>query len=73
MMERLPALALIVFTALFATGCEKKGPAEEAGEKIDHAYSEAMDKAEEAGEKIEEAGEKIEEALEEAEEAVKGD
>lgn len=73
MMKRLPALALIVFAALFATACEKKGPAEKAGEKIDHAYSEAKDKAEEAGEKMEEAGEKIEEALEEAEEAVKKD
>lgn len=70
---RVPALALILIAAVFACGCEKKGPAEKAGEKIDHAYSEAMEKAEEAGEKIEEAGEKIEEALEEAEEAVKGD
>jgi len=67
---RVPALALILIAAVFACGCEKKGPAEKAGEKIDHAYSEAMEKAEEAGEKIEEAGEKIEEALEEAEEAV---
>lgn len=70
---RIPALALILFAAVFASGCEKKGPAEKAGEKIDHAYSEAMEKAEEAGEKMEEAGEKIDEALREAEEAVKGD
>ena len=70
---RAPAMALILIAAVFAFGCEKKGTAEKAGEKIDHAYSEALEKAEEAGEKIEEAGERIEEALEEAEEAVKGD
>lgn len=73
MMLRALALALILTAAVFACGCEKKGAAEKAGEKIDQAYSEAMDKAEEAGDKIAEAGEMIEEALEEAEEAVKGD
>jgi len=73
MVKQLPALALILVAAVFACGCEKKGPAERAGEKIDHAYSEAKEKAEEAGKKMEEAGEKIEEALEEAEEALRGD
>jgi hyperosmotically inducible protein len=73
MVARILALTLILVVAVFAYGCEKKGPAEKAGERIDHAYSEAMEKAEEAGEKIEEAGEKIEEALEEAEEALKSD
>lgn len=73
MIRQLPALALIMVAVVFAYGCEKKGPAERAGEKIDHAYSEAKDKAEEAAEKMEEAGEKIEEALEEAEEAARGD
>lgn len=73
MSKKMPALALIVFATLFATACDKKGPAEKAGEKIDHAYSEAIDKAEEAGEKMEEAGVKIEEALEEAEKAVQSD
>ena len=73
MTARTRCLTLILVTAVFSYGCEEKGPAEEAGEKIDHAYSEAMEKAEDAGRKMEEAGEKIEEALEEAEEAVKGD
>ena len=73
MIRRIPVLALIVFVAAFAYGCEKKGPAEKAGEKIDHAISDAKDKAEEAGEAIEDAGKKIEDAVEEAEEAVKGD
>lgn len=66
-----PALALILLAAVFAYGCEKKGPAEKAGEKIDHAFSEAKEKAEEAGKKIEEAGERIDEAVKQAEEAVK--
>ncbi|HSN51407.1 MAG TPA: hypothetical protein VLS87_02675 [Woeseiaceae bacterium] len=70
---RVTALAFILIAAVFAYGCEKKGPAEKAGEKIEHAYSEAKEKAEEAGKKIEEAGEKIEEALDEVEGAVKGD
>jgi len=70
---RVAALALILVAGVFASGCEKKGPAEKAGEKIDHAYSEAMEKAEEAGEKMEEAGEKIDDALREAEGAVKDD
>ena len=73
MMIRATALTLVLIFVVFAYGCEKKGSAEKAGEKIDHAYSEALEKAEEAGEKIEEAGERIEEALEEAEEAAKGD
>lgn len=66
MMRRAPALALILFAAIFAYACEKKGPAEEAGEKIDDAISDTADAAEEAGEKIEEAAE-------EAADKVKGD
>lgn len=77
MTRRASALALILFAAIFAYGCEKKGPAEEAGEKIDDAMSEAADKAEEAGDSIqdaaEEAGENIEDAAEEASDKVKGD
>ena len=73
MLARILALASILVVAVFAYGCEEKGPAEEAAERIDHAYSEAKEKTKEAGEKIEEAGEKIEEALEEAEEALNSD
>jgi uncharacterized protein YjbJ (UPF0337 family) len=68
MMKKAPALALILFAAVFAYGCEKKGPAEKAGEKIDDTMTEAMDKAEEAGEKIEEAAEEAREKIEEASE-----
>ena len=69
MTKKLPALALVVSAALFAIACEKK----DAGEKLDEAYTDALEKAEEAGKQMEEAGEKIEEALEEAEKAVNSD
>jgi hyperosmotically inducible protein len=47
-------------------GCEQKGPAEKAGQKIDKAVEDTgkeLQKAgEKAGEKLEEAGKKIEDA-----------
>lgn len=67
---RVLTLALVLIAAVFVSGCEEKGPAERAGEKIDHAFSEAKEKAEEAGKKVEEAGQRIDEAVREAEEAV---
>ena len=73
MMKKLPALALIAVAASFTAACERKGPAEKAGENIDEAYTDALEKAEQAGEKVEEATQRIDEALEEAEEAAKGD
>lgn len=44
------ALSVMLLTTLY--GCQKEGPAERAGKKIDNA-------AETTGEKIENAGEKI--------------
>lgn len=38
--------------------CEKKGPAEKAGEKIDKAVEKAGEKVEKAGDKIKEKTEK---------------
>lgn len=68
MVRKATALALILFGSVFAHGCEKKGPAEEAGEKIDETMSEALDKAEEAGEKIQDAAKDAREKIEEASE-----
>lgn len=55
---------LLVAFVLVVTGCEEKGPAEKAGEKIDNVASDmkdntkdALDKADDA---IEDAGDKIE-------------
>jgi hypothetical protein len=66
MTRKAPVLALILFAAVFMHGCEKKGPAEKAGERIDDTMSEALDKAEEAGEKIQDAAEEAREKIEEA-------
>jgi hyperosmotically inducible protein len=42
-----------VFLGLGLSGCEKPGPAEQAGEAIDDAASEAADTAQEATEAVE--------------------
>lgn len=58
---------VFLLSLMFAVaGCEEKGTAEKAGERIDEA-------AEKAGEEIEKAGDEIEEAAEEAEEEMDGD
>lgn len=52
MRKILVALMTVMFGAGLA-GCEQKGPAEEAGAKIDEAVEQAGEKLEEAGETIE--------------------
>jgi hyperosmotically inducible periplasmic protein len=54
---------------LGAVGCEQEGPAERAGERIDHAAERAGDKIEQAGDT---AAEKIEEAKKGAEDKTGG-
>jgi hypothetical protein len=58
-------LSLGLVLALLA-GCEQKGPAEKAGQKIDKAVGDTgkeLQKAgEKAGEKLEEAGKKVKDA-----------
>ncbi len=49
------ALVAAIGAAGFSTGCEKKGPAETAGEKVDKA-------AKKTGEAVEKAGEKVQDA-----------
>jgi hypothetical protein len=46
--------AALVVSALFAAlpGCEKQGPAEQAGESIDNAVEKAGDQIEKAGDAI---------------------
>jgi hyperosmotically inducible protein len=48
------ALAALAI-ALGATGCEKKGPAEKAGEKIDHAVATAGSAVKDTGDKMKDA------------------
>ncbi|MEW5745233.1 MAG: hypothetical protein AB1805_07355 [Nitrospirota bacterium] len=49
-----PLFSLLVAGMLIMNGaaCEKKGPAERAGEKIDEGVEKAGERAEEAGEKV---------------------
>jgi hyperosmotically inducible periplasmic protein len=58
-------ISLLAFLGIGTLGCEQKGPAEKAGEKVDEAAEQAGEKMEEAGEKagelMEEGGEKLEE------------
>jgi hypothetical protein len=54
-MKKMSYLLLIVFAAIFAGACEKQGPAERAGEKVDDAMSDMADAAEDAGDEIESA------------------
>ena len=50
------AAAIVLSFALAGlTACEKKGPAEKAGESIDNAAKKVGDKMEEAGDKIKDA------------------
>ncbi len=57
--------ALAATLVLGVVGCEQKGPAEQAGEKIDQTMENAGDKASDAmdtaGKKMEDAGEAVQE------------
>lgn len=63
--RKLAILLLAVGLGFGIGACEKKGPAERAGERVDKAVERAGDKVEQAGEKVgdaaERAGRKVEE------------
>lgn len=52
--ERLQILVTLGFALSLLAGCEQKGPAEKAGEKVDKAVDQAGKAMEKAGDKIEE-------------------
>ncbi len=64
-MRKLAILLLVVGLGFGIGACERKGPAERAGEQVDKAVEGAGDKVEQAGEKaggaVEKAAEKVEE------------
>ena len=64
-------ISLLAFLGIGALGCEQKGPAEKAGEKVDEAVEKANEKMKEAGEKAGELMEEGEEKLEETREKTK--
>lgn len=52
-------IGLLFFSTMLAVaGCEKKGPAERAGEKVDHAVATAGQAVENTGDKIKDAVDK---------------
>lgn len=48
-------IGLLVVLAALTAGCEKKGPAQQAGEAIDKTVDKAADKVEKAGDDIKDA------------------
>lgn len=62
--KKLLSALCVALMVIGLAACEKKGPAEAAGEKIDNAAEQMGDKVEEATDKasqeIKEAGEKLE-------------
>lgn len=60
-------VAILTFTL---AGCEKEGPAEQAGKNIDDAVEEMQESAEDTGDKVmdkmEQAGDRIEDATDSA-------
>jgi hyperosmotically inducible periplasmic protein len=56
-------ISFLVFLGISTIGCEKEGPAERTGKKIDETAERVGEKAEElkkkSGEELEEAGEKM--------------
>lgn len=64
--SKILSLLLIVLLVGAFAACEKEGPAEKAGAKIDEAVEEAGDKMEEAGDAIEDKTEEMQEKAEKA-------
>lgn len=65
-MSNKPLIILSALACFALAGCSEKGPAEQAGEKVDQAVEQAKDAVEDAGQQgpVEEAGEKIDQAVE---------
>ena len=53
--SKLAAALLLAFAVAGLSACEKKGPAERAGEAVDKAAQKAGDAVKEAGDKIKDA------------------
>jgi hypothetical protein len=65
-MRKTQFLSVLLIGGLLGTGlvaCEKQGPAEKAGEKLDNAAKDVKEGAEEAGEKIQNAAEEAKDKI----------
>ncbi len=69
-MSKKPFIILAVLAGLALAGCGEKGPAEQAGEKVDQAVEQTKDAIEDAGQQgpAEKAGETIDKKVEEIKE-----
>lgn len=60
----LPGLLTILIVGSFAiAGCDRDGPAEEAGESVDEAAERLKENVDEAGNKVEDACEDVKEGV----------
>jgi hyperosmotically inducible periplasmic protein len=66
--NRLVAILTLAFGLAALAGCEQKGAAQKAGEKVDKAVDDASKAVERAGEKV---GEKLDEAAKKVRDATK--
>lgn len=57
------AVVCIAFGTMGMGGCEEEGPAEQMGERLDDAMSEAQDRLEDARDEVQDAAEEVGEAL----------
>lgn len=53
----------ISLAAMGMSGCDEQGPAEQMGERLDDAMSEAQDRLEDARDEVQEAAEEVGEAF----------
>ncbi len=65
MIRVLGSALLVMGGALVGVGCEREGPVEQAGKKVDQAVEKAKDKLNPEG-PVEKAGKKVDQAVEEA-------
>jgi hypothetical protein len=65
MIRVLGSALLVMGAALVGVGCERQGPVEKAGKKVDQAVEAAKDKLNPEG-PVEKAGKKVDQAVEEA-------
>ena len=65
-MNRLQIMMALGLALTVLAGCEQKGPAEKAGEKVDKAVDQAGKSMEKAGDKIQDAAKDAETKIKEA-------
>ena len=65
MIRVLSSALLVMGSALVGIGCEREGPVEKAGKKVDQAVETAKDKLNPEG-PVEKAGKKVDQAVEDA-------